>query len=115
MIRVSPRHSGQINGSVSGADRPTYFAHFEREQSHGTWTISSRKVRSRPIPGLGTPDLHTVLMGDERRKPFFVVHEFAHYVFSVSDKCASAGSPTRLLGRDPSGVRRHPRFVRRLV
>jgi hypothetical protein len=39
-----------------------------------------------PIPGLGTDGLHVVLMGDERRKPFIVIHEFAHYAFGVWDE-----------------------------
>lgn len=39
-----------------------------------------------PIPGLGTADLHTILMGDERRKPFIVIHEFAHYAYGVWDE-----------------------------
>lgn len=39
-----------------------------------------------PIPGLGTADLHAILMGDERRKPFIVIHEFAHYAYGVWDE-----------------------------
>jgi hypothetical protein len=43
-----------------------------------------------PIPGLGAVDLHAVLMGDERRKPFIVIHEFAHYAFGVWDEYEDA-------------------------
>lgn len=43
-----------------------------------------------PIPGLGTVDLHTILMGDERRKPFIVIHEFAHYAYGVWDEYEDA-------------------------
>lgn len=39
-----------------------------------------------PIPGLGTTNLHCVLQGDERKKPFIVLHEFAHYAFGVWDE-----------------------------
>ena len=54
-----------------------------------------------PIPGFGTSDLHTVLMGDERRKPFIVIHELAHYLFSVWDEYED---PTRCTNDTATGA-----------
>lgn len=49
-----------------------------------------KSFTTTPIPGLGTPDLHVVLKGDERKKPFIVVHELAHYLYAVWDEYEDA-------------------------
>lgn len=45
-----------------------------------------RSYANLPLPGLGRPGSHMFLYGDERYKPFVIVHEFAHYGYGLYDE-----------------------------
>ena len=45
-----------------------------------------RSYVNLPIPGLGRTEGHMFLYGDEKRKPFVIVHEFGHYGYGLYDE-----------------------------
>jgi hypothetical protein len=45
-----------------------------------------RSYTSLPLPGLGLPVSHMFLYGDEKEKPFVIVHEFGHYGYGLYDE-----------------------------
>jgi|GEM_PF-3030801 len=45
-----------------------------------------RSYVNLPIPGLGQPGKHMFLYGDERGRPFVIVHEFGHYGYGLYDE-----------------------------
>lgn len=50
-----------------------------------------RSYVNRPIPGLARQDCHMFLYGDERDKPFVIVHEFGHYGYGLYDEYTGPG------------------------
>jgi uncharacterized protein YegL len=45
-----------------------------------------RSYVNLPIPGLGRTEGHMFLYGDEKWKPFVIVHEFGHYGYGLYDE-----------------------------
>ncbi len=49
---------------------------------------TGRSYVNLPLPGLGRVGAHMFLYGDERGKPFVIVHEFGHYGYGLYDEYA---------------------------
>ncbi len=50
------------------------------------------------VRGLGSETAHMTLYGDERFKPFVVVHEFGHYAYGVRDEYEGPAGPAECIG-----------------
>ena len=54
--------------------------------------------RSGSSHSFGVPNEHCTLFGDERFKPFIILHEFSHYAYDVFDEYTGDGGPAECIG-----------------
>ena len=62
------------------------------------WLLEPDGRSSAAIRGLGSETAHMTLYGDERFKPFVVVHEFGHYGYGVYDEYEGSAGPAECIG-----------------
>jgi hypothetical protein len=62
------------------------------------WLLESDGRSSSAIRGLGSETAHMTLYGDERFKPFVIVHEFGHYGYGVYDEYEGSAGPAECIG-----------------
>jgi hypothetical protein len=62
------------------------------------WLLEPDGRSSSAVRALGSETAHMTLYGDERFKPFIVIHEFGHYGYGVYDEYEGAGGPAECIG-----------------
>jgi uncharacterized protein YegL len=63
------------------------------------WLLAEDGRSVSNLKGLGTPGAHMTLYGDERFKPYIIVHELSHYVYGVYDEYSgTGGEPAECVG-----------------
>jgi hypothetical protein len=68
------------------------------------WLLSEDGRSSSAILGLGSETAHMTLYGDERFKPFIIVHEFGHYGYGVYDEYEGAAGAAECIGGTTSNA-----------
>lgn len=62
------------------------------------WLLEPEGRSSSAVDALGNETAHMTLYGDERFKPFIVIHEFGHYGYGVYDEYAGSGGDAECVG-----------------
>lgn len=62
------------------------------------WLLDPDGRSSSNLDGLGTETAHMTLYGDERFKPFIVIHEFGHYGYGVYDEYTGTAGTAECIG-----------------
>lgn len=62
------------------------------------WLLEPDGRSVSAISGLGSETAHMTLYGDERFKPFIIIHEFGHYAYGVFDEYEGSAGPAECIG-----------------
>jgi hypothetical protein len=62
------------------------------------WLLDEDGRSFSSVNALGSETAHMTLYGDERFKPFVVIHEFGHYGYGVYDEYEGTGGPAECIG-----------------
>ncbi|MDQ0574297.1 VWA domain-containing protein [Agromyces albus] len=62
------------------------------------WLLEPEGRSSSAVDALGNETAHMTLYGDERFKPFIVVHEYGHYGYGVYDEYAGSAGDAECIG-----------------
>jgi len=62
------------------------------------WLLDPDGRSSSAVRGLGSETAHMTLYGDERFKPFIIVHEFGHYGYGVYDEYEGSAGAAECIG-----------------
>lgn len=68
------------------------------------YLLEEEGTSSSSVNALGTPGLHMNLKGDERNKPYIVIHEFGHYGLGVYDEYTGPSGGAECTGNSSSGA-----------
>lgn len=63
-----------------------------------TWLLDPDGRSFSNVRGLGSETAHMTLYGDERFKPFIVIHEFGHYAYGVYDEYTGSSGAAECIG-----------------
>ena len=55
-------------------------------QRADSWLHEEDGQSGSPYLGLGAAGLHQMIFGDERFKPYILIHEFGHYAYDLGDE-----------------------------